>query len=75
MVWKLTGKYKWYFSRLKSNKVGATDAIKSWTSKNSRNDIFKSKQRTKKILRNIFTGFEIRKSTIDVLKAKGEDER
>ena len=59
MVRKLKAKYKWCFSSLKCNKIGASDAIKNKTAKNRKNNIFRRKQRTNKVLPNIFRGFEV----------------
>ena len=54
---KAKSKCKLCFSRLKCNKIGATDAI----TKNSRNNVVRRKRKTNKVARIIFRGFEVRK--------------
>ena len=54
-------KYECSFSRLKCNKVDVADPIKNLTAKNSKNNVFKSKQRTNKVRLNTSRGFEGRK--------------
>ena len=57
MVRKSKAKYDW---RQQVNKIGAVDAIKNLTAKNSRNNVFPSKHTTNKVLPNVFRGFEVR---------------
>ena len=70
------GKYEWCFSRVRSNKRGAANAIPSQTAKNRRKNVLRSKKQKNKVLFNIFRGFEVtRKGTIDVVTAKREHEK
>ena len=57
---KLKAKFEWFRSGLKCRKIGAGDAITTYTSKNSRNNVSKRKQTTNKVLHNIFRGLELR---------------
>ena len=61
MARKLKAKHESLFPRLKCNKVGAADAVSGLTAKNSRNNVFNSKQTAKKVPPNIFTGFQVKK--------------
>ena len=53
------------------NKIGAADVMISETAKNSKNDIFRSKQTTNKVLAKIIRFRSKKKGMIDVFKAKG----
>ena len=57
---KLKANYEWCFSRLQRNKIGPAQTITSWTAKNSRNNVFRKKQTTNKILPNVFRRCEVR---------------
>ena len=61
MVGRIKPRYDLPFSRLKRNKIGATNVITNSTGKNSRNNVFLKKQTTKKVLPNIFKDFEVRR--------------
>ena len=47
---------------LKCHNIGAVDTITSQTSENSRNSVFKSKETTNEVPRNIFRDFKKTKS-------------
>ena len=49
------------FFEVEMQQIGAADAIKNLTGKNSRNNIYSSKQTTKMVLLNIFKEFEVRR--------------
>ena len=76
LVRKLKQNYRLCFLRLKYKNIGAADPTRSSTGKNSRNNVFRRRQTTKKVPPSIFRGFEARKKcTIDVLLAKGQNEK
>ena len=56
----LKPKSDWFFPRLKCTKITSTDVITSLTAKNRKNNVFRSKQTTKKVPSNIFRGLEVR---------------
>ena len=60
MVRKLKAKCISCFWRLKCKKIIA-NAIRSWTTKNRRNSVFRSKEKTNKVPPNIFRDSEVRK--------------
>ena len=61
MVEELKANCKWCFSRLKYSNIGAPRELQVKLKKNSRNNVFKSKEKTNEISRNIFRGFEGKK--------------
>ena len=61
IVRTLNPKYELCFSRLERNKIRAANVITSLTTKNSRNNLFRSKQTISKVPLNIFRGLEEKK--------------
>ena len=62
MVRTLKLKWEWCSSRLKCNNIGVADVIRNVKLKNSKNNVFRSKQTTNKVLLNISRAFEVRKN-------------
>ena len=61
VIRKVKAEYEWCFSWLKCDFIGAADAIKGTFARNSRNNVFRIKQTTTKVLPNIFRGSEVTK--------------
>ena len=59
VVRTLKAKNVWYFSRFKGKKRVGADVITSETAKNNKNNVFRSKQTTKKVAPNIFRRLEV----------------
>ena len=61
MVRKLKERYERCFSRLKCNKIGATNGITSQAAKKRKNYVFRSKKTTNKVPPNMITGLQVGK--------------
>ena len=58
---KLKERYERCFSRLKCNKIGATNGITSQAAKKRKNYVFRSKKTTNKVSPKMITGLKVRK--------------
>ena len=61
---KLKTKCEWCLLLLKWKSIRSTDPLSKETGKNSRNDVFASKQTTNKVLPNLFKDFEVRRKPV-----------
>ena len=75
VVRKLKLKYNWCFSRLKCKNICAADPIDNLTAKNSRNNAFRRKETTNKILLNISGGFKVRRKVRLMLWRPNDDNK